>query len=424
MEYDYLILGGGISGISFARMLQLSGCERFLVLEANTEPGGLCRTVTVNEHVVDIGGGHFLCTTFPAVYDFIFAHVAQSEFRCHERVSTVRVEGHEIDYPIESNIWQLPAEVCSEYLISIVRNGESRGDPAPSDFEGWIRWKLGDVVAERYMLPYNRKLWGLPPCEMDIDWLHKIPRLDVTEIVQGCLRRAMDRNKMPSHASFYYPRSGGFQRIFDAILSRVAKNVETGVRAVSLSGAAGNLVVNGRYRAKVVVSTVPWHEIRDSPIFDAAARASISRLRASGIAVQLHERTYSHTAHWTYVPDEGEAHHREFFINNFAPHSRRSGVFTETNIGRATGDKDVLYRHLNGYAYPIPCRGWATAIDGVLRAGERIGLYGLGRWGQWRYFNSDVCIAEAMSLCDRLSVNWRNGLHRQFEHGRGRTKAT
>ena len=69
--YNYLIIGAGMSGISFARLLQLSGEHNFIVLEAEDEPGGLCRTKQINGHFLDIGGGHFLCTRYPEVYDLI-----------------------------------------------------------------------------------------------------------------------------------------------------------------------------------------------------------------------------------------------------------------------------------------------------------------------------------------------------------------
>jgi len=42
--YDYIIIGAGISGVTFARLLQRSGVTSILVLEAGEEPGGLCRS--------------------------------------------------------------------------------------------------------------------------------------------------------------------------------------------------------------------------------------------------------------------------------------------------------------------------------------------------------------------------------------------
>jgi len=411
MLYDYIIIGGGITGITMARLLQQSGVRHILVLEAEPEAGGLCRTRRIGDHVLDIGGGHFLCSKFPEVYRFIFAHLPQNEFVDCERVSKIDLGGHEIDYPLESNIWQLPAEICADYLISIVQNGEARGLPPPADFDGWIRWKLGNQVAERYMFPYNRKIWGVEPHEMDIDWLYKIPRLDVREIVMSCLTKQSDRSKMPSHSRFYYPRRGGFQRVFDALYNPVRDLVRLGEPVNLLEHTKDGLLVNGRLHARHVINTAPWHTLRESALFAPEDRSAIDQLRHNSLVVSLHEENYRTPTHWVYLPALDQPHHRSFYIHNFAPDSSPNGVYRETNANRWHGEADCLHHHINSHAYPIPTIGWAKAIARVLATAEQTGVYGLGRWGQWQYFNSDVCILEAMRLADRLGhTAWRSTL--------------
>jgi protoporphyrinogen oxidase len=403
MTYDYIIIGGGISGITAARLLQLAGIDRVCVLEAAPVAGGLCRTQTIHGHVLDTGGGHFLCTKYAEVYRFIFDHLPRDAFNFFERVSRIEIDGSEIDYPLESNICQLPPELCAEYLVSIAQNGEARGLPAPTNFEGWCRWKLGDRVTERYMLPYNRKIWGVDASEMDIDWLHKIPRLDVHQIARACLTRQSDRAQMPSHAGFYYPKAGGFQRVFDALAAPVKDRIVTACPVSAIERRGDTLIVNGRHRARAVINTVPWHLLAESPIFDRATRSAIAQLRHNQLVVSLHEEKYATNAHWLYQPDERLAHHRSFFINNFAPHSAPNGLYRETNLKRWQPDRSALHVAVNTHAYPIPALGWARAIDQVLRHCTPLGVHGLGRWGQWQYFNSDVCIHEAMQLVARLT---------------------
>jgi protoporphyrinogen oxidase len=402
MTYDYIIIGGGISGVTAARLLQRAGAERVCVLEAASNPGGLCRTKIVKGHVLDTGGGHFLCTKYPEVYAFIFEHISKTEFNYFDRVSKIAIEGFEVDYPLESNICQLPPELCAEYLISIAQNGESRGLPRPTNFESWSRWKLGDRITDQYMLPYNRKIWGVPASDMDIDWLHKIPRLDVGQIAKACLTRSSDRSQMPSHSGFYYPKAGGFQRIFDGIAEPVRDWICTSTPVTSIERIGDKLIVNGKYKARNVINTAPWHTLSDCAVFNANTRQAIAALKHNQLVVSLHEHTYATKAHWLYEPSETLRHHRTFYINNFAPHSAPRGVYRETNLNRWTSGKGELYAETNSCAYPIPTLGWASAIDQVLRHCAPLGLHGLGRWGQWQYFNSDVCIREAMTLVGKL----------------------
>ena len=410
-KYEYLIIGAGISGIAMARLLQLSGVRSFAVREAAAEAGGLCRTRKIGGHYLDVGGGHFLCTKHEAVYDFIFAHCPRSEFNYYDRVSKIRIGGTEIDYPLESNIWQLATEECREFLLSIVRNGEARGLPAPSDFEGWLRWKLGDRVTDDYMIPYNRKIWGVEPSELDIDWLSKIPRLKVNEIVDSCLRRQATKNKMPSHEGFFYPRHGGFQTIIDALLAPVAGHVCYASPASRLEQEGDGILVDGKYLVRKIIVTVPWQTLGDSPMMPAEVKSAIGGLRHNSLQVSLHEEDYRTDAHWTYVPDENIAAHREFFIHNFAPHSDVRGLYRETNVKRWDCATPSLYSHCNQFAYPIPVLNWARTIQGVLDWGRQHNIHGLGRWGQWQYFNSDVCIHQAMRLAEELGhTSWKQNL--------------
>lgn len=397
-----IIIGAGISGITFGRLLQLAGCQDFVILEAEAEAGGLCRTRQVGNHWLDIGGGHFLCTKYPQVYDFIFEHLPRSEFNFFPRVSRLMIEGHEIDYPIESNIWQLPLEIQTQFLISVIQNGEARGLPAPTNFEEWIRWKLGDRIAESYMLPYNQKIWGVEAQELDIDWLHKIPRLNLQEIVRACLERQAPGGKMPSHEGFYYPKQGGFQTIFNAIARPLEQHIHLNTPAQTLEATNQGTIVNGQYQAALVINTIPWAKLKFQPALPIAIEQAIQQLRHNTITVSLHEQLRHPTAHWLYEPDLQLRHHRRFYIHNFAPHSQENGVYYETNQKRWQSDSTDLYVHHNEYAYPLPTLGHQQAIAQVLSFMAARSIRGLGRWGQWQYFNSDVCIWEAMQLFQKL----------------------
>lgn len=56
----YLILGAGPAGLTFANKLKQEGVDDFLVLEKESEAGGLCRSIEVDGFPFDIGGGAFL----------------------------------------------------------------------------------------------------------------------------------------------------------------------------------------------------------------------------------------------------------------------------------------------------------------------------------------------------------------------------
>ena len=325
------------------------------------------------------------------------------------RVSKVLVEETYVDYPLEYNLWQLPQRACDAYLSALVDAAESDGEP-PTNYAQWSQRRLGRLISEQYMLPYNAKLWGVPAADLDVDWLHKVPPVDVEAIVDSCRKRRAPDGVMPSHARFFYPRSGGFQSLFDAICAPVRDKVLTGQRVTKLEHADGGWIVNGERRAKLVVNTAPWPELvgaldSTSALLDAFTAGSP---RPASSSRSGSESTH-HDWHWLYDPRVEVEEHRQFFIGNFALDSRGDGVYTETGTSRWPGPSGPwsngeapLTEHVNRYAYPIPLVGSSSAIDTVLRHFAAQGLVGLGRWGQWQYFNADVCILESMKLAESL----------------------
>jgi protoporphyrinogen oxidase len=161
-EYDYIILGAGPSGLSFANRLLQHGVRHsdILVIEKEASVGGLCRSTAVDGSPLDIGGGHFLDVKNTEVVEFLFGFLPSDEWMRYSRISHINYQNMAIDYPFESNLWQLPIDTQVRFLESIANAGCLIGHPMPLVFPDWIRWKLGNQIAEEYMLPYNEKIWS------------------------------------------------------------------------------------------------------------------------------------------------------------------------------------------------------------------------------------------------------------------------
>jgi protoporphyrinogen oxidase len=155
-----LILGAGPAGLTLANALQDKGITDLLVLEKESEAGGLCRSQDVDGSPLDIGGGHFLDVRRPKVNEFLFAYMPQDEWDLYTRDSRIHVDGQMVNHPLEANIWQMDLETQLQYLMSISTAGCVTGTPKPEAFVDWIRWKLGDRISDSYMIPYNQKMFG------------------------------------------------------------------------------------------------------------------------------------------------------------------------------------------------------------------------------------------------------------------------
>lgn len=389
-QVRYCILGAGPSGLAFAAALLEAKCDSFVLVEKEAEAGGLCRSAEVDGSPLDIGGGHFLDMRRQAVLDFIFRYMPREEWREFHRLSTIRLRGGEVEHPLEGNLWQLPPDVQVDFLESIARAGSAQGTPEPSTFDAWIRWKLGDRIAEEYMLPYNRKLWCVPLSDLAVDWLHKLPSVSFREVLSSCLRRESG-GTLPAHGRFLYPRAHGYGEVWRRIAATLGGRFLPSheVRAVDVE----RRIVDDFIQAEVIVNTLPWTLWRRFAQLPGAVAAAIDKLVHTSLHVDYRPHDLPSKAHWIYEPDENQPHHRQLLRHNFCAGAR--GHWLESNAARGPAAAGI--RFVSDHAYPVATVERPRAIATILSWARTRGILGLGRWGTWEHINSDVAVEQALA---------------------------
>ncbi len=394
----YLILGAGPAGLTVANRLLQNGETDFLVLEKEAEAGGLCRSLPVDGSELDIGGGHFLDVRRPAVLDFLFGFMPKEEWDAYDRDSQIAINGYMINSPIEANIWQMPIKDQVRYLMAIAKAGCVRGDKMPQKFTEWIRWKLGDQIADDYMFPYNRKMFGEDLDSLGTYWLQKLPDVSFEETLTSCLEKKA-YGKQPGHAQFYYPKKYGYGELWRRMAANLGDRIRynTAVESIDYE----KHLVNGTYEAQQIIVTIPWVDCEHIHMPD-SIKDKINHLRFSSVVIEYQASAMDTTAHWIYYPDEELSYHRILVRHNFCPNSK--GYWTETNLTRfdASGKNPANY-FVNKYAYPLNTIGKQEDMQEVLAWAKDCGVIGLGRWGEWQHYNSDVVVELGMALADRIS---------------------
>jgi len=394
----YLILGAGPAGLTFANRLLKNGEDDFLVLEKESEAGGLCRSEEVDGSPFDIGGGHFLDVRNAEVLDFLFPFMPIEEWDHYERDSRIVVNGNTINSPIEANIWQMKLEDQVEYLKSIAIAGCNLGTEMPEKFIEWIDWKLGKKIADDYMIPYNQKMFGENLNELGTYWLNKLPNVSFEETLISCLERRA-HGTQPGHAKFYYPKKFGYgeiwKRMADALGDRIQYN--TPVREIDFE----NRIVNGEFKADVIITTIPVTSVPTLTNLPEEIRLETEKLKHSSVVIAYRPEMLDTKAQWIYYPDPNLSYHRILVRHNFCPNSR--GYWTETNLTRFREEENKEQPYfINEYAYPLNTIGKEEAIARILAYTAEKNIVGLGRWGEWQHFNSDVVVARSMKLADKF----------------------
>lgn len=396
-RYKYLILGAGPAGLSFANRLLERGETDFLVLEKEAQAGGLCRSMDVDGSPLDIGGGHFLDVRRPKVNEFLFQFMPEEEWDKYDRDSRIQIGEEVVSHPIEANIWQMSLEKQVEYLKAIATAGCNTGKEMPQDFVNWIYWKLGDRVAEDYMLPYNKKMFGEELNHLGTYWLAKLPNVSFEETLLSCLTKK-PYGTQPGHAQFYYPKKFGYGELWKRMAGKLGDKICYNVPVKSID--FETKTVNGSFCAKKIVSTVPWTEFQTVSGMPETIKENLKALKYSSVVIEYVPERLDTEAQWIYCPDEELSYHRILVRHNFCPDSK--GYWTETNSDRFTEQKST-FSYKNEYAYPLNTVEKPEAIKRLLEWSKEKGVYGLGRWGEWEHYNSDVVVELAMQLADSFT---------------------
>lgn len=402
MKMKYLILGAGPSGLTLANRLKQMGETSFFVLEKEKEAGGLCRSTQVDGSPFDIGGGHFLDVRRPKVNEFLFQFMPEEEWEKFDRDSRIAVNGDVISHPIEANIWQMKLENQVEYLKSIAVAGCNLKEEMPQEFVSWIYWKLGDKIAENYMIPYNQKMFGEDLNQLGTYWLEKLPNVSFEETLLSCLTKKA-YGEQPGHAQFFYPKKNGYGELWLRMAEEIKGQIkyDASVHAIDFDTNTVTTKEGETYSADVIISTIPWMEFAKITGMPQELKEKIGHLKYSSVQTAYFPDNLDTEAQWVYYPDPELSYHRILVRHNFCNGSK--GYWTECNSTRVDETTESTFQYMNQYAYPLNTIGKPEIMKELLEWAKTRRVYGLGRWGEHQHYNSDLVVELALKMAEELN---------------------
>ena len=402
MKMKYLILGAGPSGLTLANRLKQMGETSFFVLEKEKEAGGLCRSTQVDGSPFDIGGGHFLDVRRPKVNEFLFQFMPEEEWEKFDSDSRIAVNGDVISHPIEANIWQMKLENQVEYLKSIAVAGCNLKEEMPQEFVSWIYWKLGDKIAENYMIPYNQKMFGEDLNQLGTYWLEKLPNVSFEETLLSCLTKKA-YGEQPGHAQFFYPKKYGYGELWLRMAEEIKGQIkyDASVHAIDFDTNTVTTKEGETYSADVIISTIPWMEFAKITGMPQELKEKIGHLKYSSVQTAYFPDNLDTEAQWVYYPDPELSYHRILVRHNFCNGSK--GYWTECNSTRVDETTESTFQYMNQYAYPLNTIGKPEIMKELLEWAKTRRVYGLGRWGEHQHYNSDLVVELALKMAEELN---------------------
>ena len=212
-EYDYLIVGAGIYGATFACMAHRQG-KRCLVIDKRNHLGGniYCENIEgINVHKY---GAHIFHTSNKKVWDFANSIV---ELNRYTNSPIANYKGKQYNLPFNMNtfyqMWGVltPAEAqakIEEQRQEALEKMKADGATEPRNLEEQAQLLIGKDIYEILIKGYTEKQWGRKCCELPAFIIKRLP-----------VRFVHDNNYFNDR--FQGIPIGGYNKLIDGLLDGV-----------------------------------------------------------------------------------------------------------------------------------------------------------------------------------------------------------
>jgi protoporphyrinogen oxidase len=424
------ILGGGISGIALAAHLD----EDLDVLEKSARIGGLCATVVEDGFTFDAAGPHIMFSKNKEVLNLMISVLGENVHQ-NRRENRIYFKGSLVKYPFENDLAALPKEDNFDCIYGYIVNPRANEAPV-TNLAQWSYVTFGAGISEKYFIPYNEKIWNYDANKIGTEFVERIPKPPMEDVLKSSIGISTEGYL---HQLYYsYPTQGGFEAIVKAFAERVKGEVHTNWLVALVEKTEGGWRVvsaSGEEREyQELVSTLPIHELlkvwKDAPrqVHDETAKLRYNSLLNVLIGCNT-DPGHNYTA--LYVPDPNLLFHRLSFPKAFGSECVPPGgssimaeitsnagdgiweMSDEALIERVIGEVEsigfvdrssIVYKKVARftYGYPVYDLEYRKNVTAMRNAVAETGLRLLGRFAQFDYINSDVCVERALNMADEL----------------------
>lgn len=218
-KYDYLIVGSGLFGATFAYLAKKKG-KRCLVIDKRSHLGGniYCENKEgINVHKY---GAHIFHTSNKEVWDFVNSIV---EFNRYTNSPVANYKGKLYNLPFNMNtfyqMWGVttPEEAAAkieEQKADAVAKMKADGVTEPRNLEEQAQILIGKDIYEALIKGYTEKQWGRPCTELPAFIIKRLP-----------VRLIFDNNYF--NDKYQGIPIGGYNKLIDGLLCGVETHIGT-----------------------------------------------------------------------------------------------------------------------------------------------------------------------------------------------------
>ncbi len=410
-KVKYLILGAGISGLTFATLKER---QDYLIIEKDSEAGGLCKSFYENGFVWDVAGHffHFHSDETKKYYTELMSAVKQ---RSVKKCAKVYYSNKIMDAPFQFNIHQLKTEEFIECLTDLYF---ANGSEHTVNFEDYVKCKYGNGIADKFLIPYNEKLYACKMNELEKGSMGVfLPEIDFYSLMNHYC--AENHTKGKTYNDYFMYPVNGCMEVINSLMNKIDKERIRFNESVTKVDTDKKIVTtkNGSYNYEYLISSIPL-----STFIECESGKSEKILNWNKVLVLnigFDKPSINKNISWIYFPGN-EIFYRVGFYNNIAG-TQRLSIYVE--IGYSNNEKidiDYAFKHTIedlkkvGIIKDHNVDSWSSCIinpgyvhitkdstslinDYMLKM-KRKDVFMLGRYARWEYSAMDDSFEQSFKL--------------------------
>lgn len=411
-----LIIGAGITGLSYAAFC---GHDDYQIYEAEENIGGYCKTTSRNGFVWDYSG-HFFHFQDDEIRSFIMDNIDKELLVSVIKATYIKYKDLKVDFPFQKNIHQLSKEELIDCLYDLFTIESQSYD----NFKEMLYVKFGKSIAEKFLIPYNTKLYACDLNTLDKDSMGRFfPYASKEEII----RNFKADNNDSYNASFVYPKTGAISYINSVITHIDKSKIRTGCAITSIDPDKHQALASDGTVIKYdkLISTIPFPKLLEMTHVD-HDKTIYNWNQVLVFNLGFDRNGNDRKSHWLYFPEPKYCFYRVGFYSNILSADRLSlyveiGFPKEASIdtqkylqqtiddlktaGIITDDMKLVdheaiimnpaYVHIN-----------SKSTDDVKYKKQLLAthdIHSIGRYGSWTYCSIEDNIKESKSLAMQIN---------------------
>lgn len=413
----YLILGAGVSGLTFANFLNSND---YIVVEKDSRPGGYCKTTIKDDYVWDYAG-HFFHFKTDEMKSLFEEKMKDEKLVKQDKNTKIYYKNSLINYPFQTNIHQLPKDEFIDCLYDLF-NKEEKEDY--DNFLDMLYGKFGKSIVEKFLKPYNEKLYACNLNKLDKDAMGRFfPYADLKQIINNM--KANENNSYNNQ--FLYPRKGAgafMDKLYESLdVNKVKLNAR--VTKIDVDNKEAYLENGDVISYEYLINTSPLNQFlqlsgrqEDKNLLE---KLSYNKVLVFNLGF---EKKSDFDEHWIYLPEKEYNYYRIGFYNNILNDEKLS-MYIE--IGFSKDDEIDVNKELketlenlekNGItkdnklvdhetiimdpAYVHIEKETTEEINKYMKKINEMDIYSIGRYGAWTYCSMEDAMISAKELANKL----------------------